>query len=362
MSPLLESQSPALDYAYPLLQHSKPIYSGEGSYPQPRVFLFEHPPTYGILAPRGGSSMFRFQNLKEIDGGGQAKIYLADDTQTNKKVIIKTPRFNNTGTRRRLQREARLLDEQRDNPFVVDLIADYSNEPTPFIVLEYCAGGSLTGWVTNRQPVANVVLAMQHIVVGLQGIHGNDGFHRDLTPRNLQRAYDDDGFWLIKLIDFGLGQTPNPRSGTMTRNFGGMPGYIAPEVEAGDDYTWRADIYSLGVVFRELLTGSKTKALFSFGPHPPAELIKLINEMTAQDPMKRPNTQYIFNQLDDYLNKPVQQPKPVQVPQSDGSGLGWLFAAALAGGALLLAGTNSYDENVGRYRDSRGRFKSGIFS
>lgn len=306
--------------------------------------------------------MFRFQNLKEIDGGGQAKIYLADDTQTNKKVIIKTPKFNNAGTRRRLQREARLLDEQRDNPFVVDLIADYSNEPTPFLVLEYCSGGSLTSWVTNRQPVADVVLAMQHIVVGLQGIHGKDGFHRDLTPRNLQRAYGDDGFWLIKLIDFGLGQTPNPQSGTMTRNFGGTPGYIAPEVEAGDDYTWQADIYSLGIVFRELLTGSKTKALFSFGSQPPAELTKLIDEMTAHDPIKRPNTQYIFNQLDAYLNKPVRQPKPVQVPQGQGSGWGWALLATLGALATIAANANDYDENVGRYRDSHGRFRSGMFS
>ncbi len=306
--------------------------------------------------------MFRFQNLKEIDSGGQAEIYLADDTQTNRKVIIKTPKHDNAGNRRRLQREARLLDEQRDNPYVVDLIADYSHASPPFIVLEYCAGGSLTEWVTKRRPVTDVVLAMQHILMGLEGIHAKDGFHRDLTPRNLQVAYDDSGFCLVKLIDFGLGQTPNPQSGTMTRNFGGTAGYIAPEVEAGDDYTWRADIFSLGVVFRELLTGSKIKPLFSFAPPPPADLTDLIDRMTAHDPMKRPNTQYILNELDVYLSRPAQQPTPVQAPQNEGSGLGWLFAAALAGGALLLAGANSYDENVGRYRNSRGRCTSGMFS
>ena len=306
--------------------------------------------------------MFRFQNLKEIDEGGQAKIYLADDTQTNKKVIIKTPRFNNAGTRRRLQREARLLDEQRNNLFVVDLVADYSNQPTPFIVLEYCSGGSLTNWITKRRSVADVVHAMQHIVAGLQGIHGKHGFHRDLTPRNLQVGYDEEGRWLIKLIDFGLGQTPNPQSGTMTRNFGGTPGYIAPEVEAGDDYTWRADIYSLGIVLRELLTGSKTKAMFSFGLQPPVELTKLIDEMTTHDPMERPTTQYIFNQLDAYLNKPVQQPKPVQVPQKQGGGWGWALLTVLGTAAAIAANANDYDENVGRYRDSHGRFRSGMFS
>ena len=302
--------------------------------------------------------MFRYQNLKEIDGGGQGKIYLADDVLGNKKVIIKAVKHNNAGNRRRLRREARLLEEQKDNPFVVRLEANYSNYSPPFIVLEYCAGRSLSEWVTNRRSVRDVVIAMQHAVLGLKGIHAKDGFHRDPTPRNLMVSFDPDGRWRIKLIDFGLGQTPNPQSGSMTRNFGGTPGYIAPEVEAGDDYTWRADIYSLGIVFRELLTGLKTKPLFDFSP-PPAELTKLIDEMTAQDPLKRPNTQYIFNQLESYLNRSVQQ--PIQLPQKQASGLSWLLVA-LAGGALILANANSYDDNVGRYRDSHGRFKSGLFS
>jgi serine/threonine protein kinase len=305
--------------------------------------------------------MTRYQNAIEIDSGGQAKIYLADDVIESKKVIIKTVKHDNPGNRRRLQREARLLHEQRNNPFVVHLLADYSNVFPPCIVLEYCSGGSLTNWITNRRPVRDVVLAMQHIAIGVQGIHVDDGFHRDLTPRNLQVAYDPDGRWRIKIIDFGLGQTPNPQSGSMTRNFGGTAGYIAPEVEAGDDYTWRADIYSLGVVFRELLTGSRTKPLIDFWP-PPAELTNLIDEMTAQDPLARPNTQYIFNELDAYLNQPAQQPKPVQIPQKQGSGWGWALLAALGTAAAIVANANDFDENVVRYRDSHGRFRSGMFS
>jgi serine/threonine protein kinase len=82
--------------------------------------------------------MSRYQNAIEIDGGGQAKIYLADDVVENKKVIIKTVRHDNPGNRRRLQREARLLNEQRNNSFVVNLLADYSNASPPCLVLEYC--------------------------------------------------------------------------------------------------------------------------------------------------------------------------------------------------------------------------------
>ncbi len=301
----------------------------------------------------------RYQNLTELPGGGQGRIFLADDIIGNKKVIIKTVKHDNPGNRRRLQREARLLEEQKSNAFVVRLEADYSKSSPSYIVLEFCAGGALSEWILKRRPIRDVVIAMQHAVLGLQGIHIREGFHRDITPRNILVSFDPDGRWRIKLIDFGLGQTPNPQSGSMTRNFGGTPGYIAPEVEAGDDYTWRADIYSLGVVFRELLTGLKTKPIFNFNP-PPTELTKLIDGMTEQDPLKRPNTQYIFQQLESYLNKSVEQ--PVQLPQKQGSGLGWALLGILGTVATIAANANSYDENVGRYRDSHGRFKSGMFS
>ena len=62
-----------------------------------------------------------YPNWQEIDGGGQAMVFLADDVQKNKKVVVKALRHDNAGTRRRLRREIRLLEEQKDNPFVVRL-------------------------------------------------------------------------------------------------------------------------------------------------------------------------------------------------------------------------------------------------
>src|SRR5688572_29262161 len=126
------------------------------------------------------------------------------------------------------------------------------------------------------------------------------------TSRNLLVSDDPDGCWRIKLIDFGLGQTPNYSSGSMTRNFRGTPGYVAPEVEKGDDYTWQSDIWSAGTVFRELLTGFKTKMAFTFNP-PPTELASLIDRMTAENPLLRPDTRTIVEELTNYLNKPIVQ-------------------------------------------------------
>src|SRR5947209_5509250 len=114
--------------------------------------------------------MHRYQNAAQIAIGGQAKVYLADDVQAQRKVIIKTVKHDNPGNRRRLQREARLLQEQASNDFVVNLEADYSDQTPPFIVLEYCSGGSLHSWITVRRSARDVALAMQHVLLGLQGI------------------------------------------------------------------------------------------------------------------------------------------------------------------------------------------------
>ena len=239
---------------------------------------------------------------------------------------------------------------------------EFSYRDQPWLVLEYCSGGALEKWIFDRKPVRNVVLAIQHVTLGLKGIHDRDGFHGDVTPKNLSITYRVDGKWLIKLIDLGLGQAPNPESGSMTRNFRGTPRYIAPEISAGDDYTWRADICSLGLVFRELLTGSTTKLLFDFNP-PPIALSRLIDEMTAEDPLVRPSAQIVFDRLENFLATPVIQSKSIQLPERpQGSGWGWVALAALGTVAAIAANANSYDDNVDRWRDSQGRFKSGMFS
>jgi serine/threonine protein kinase len=196
-------------------------------------------------------------------------------------------------------------------------------------------------------------------MLALQPNHEKNGFHGDFTPRNIRLAKDPDGL-RVRLIDFGLGQTPNHLSGTMTRDFRGTPNYIAPEVLKGDDYTWRSDIWSAHVVFRELLTGLKFKPAFDFSP-PPRELTNLIDRMGAENPRARPNTVEIVKELRAYLNKPVAVPKPIAIPQSASTGLGLLVTTLLVGGAIALANKNTYDSKAGRYRNRNGQFASGWF-
>jgi serine/threonine protein kinase len=297
-----------------------------------------------------------YQNLKKIDEGGQATIYLADDVLAYRKVILKFIKHNNPGSLKRLKREARLATEQFDNAFTVDLLADYTDQRVPFLVFEYCSGGSLAKWIFDRQPPQTVANAMLHAMLGLRGIHNRGGFHGDFTPRNLLIVHSADG-WRIKLIDFGLGQTPNPLSGSMTRHFRGTPNYIAPEIELGDDYTWRADIYSAGIVFRELITGVRMKLLFDFNP-PPSELSALIDIMTSEDPGVRPAADEVIQRLQLFLAKTTTS----QVIHDETKpGLGTLLVPAAALLLAILATKNRYDSDAARYRNHHGQFASGWF-
>jgi serine/threonine protein kinase len=193
-------------------------------------------------------------------------------------------------------------------------------------------------------------------MLGLNGIHALGGFHGDFTPRNLLFAPSPSG-WRVKLADLGIGQTPNPLSGSMTHSFRGTPNYIAPEVKKGDDYTWRADIYSAGIVFRELLTGLRMKLALTFTP-PPRDLDVLIDSMTAEDPLARPTTTDIISRIHAYLSRP--RVAPTTLPEKTPSWGGLLLP--LAGLALgILATRNLYDSKAGRYRNHKGQFASGWF-
>src|SRR5882724_9213289 len=86
-----------------------------------------------------GEIMGKYGNFKHIPGGGQANIFLGFDFDANRTRIFKVAKHDNTGSRRRLKREGRLLHEQRDNPYVVQLIEDCSHCTPPYLVLEHCS-------------------------------------------------------------------------------------------------------------------------------------------------------------------------------------------------------------------------------
>lgn len=309
----------------------------------------------------------RYQPIKNISEGSFGRVYLAVDTVSGENVAIKELKQTDQSSISRFARELRVLKEQINNQCVVDVL-DYDLQAAPpFIVMEYCEHGSLRGWVRDRKPWRTIVESLGYITQGLAGIHKAGGFHRDIKPDNLLLKALDDGSTITKVADFGLARIPNPASDTMTFSAAGTPGYIAPEIMMGADFHSGADIYSLGVVALELLSGGRDLAKF-VGLNVPEALKSLVTSMLSPVASKRPNLQRVAEVLERLLEPPVQKalvpsgPTNLQRSVPDPAKLALLGAGAalLIGGLAYLAlNAPEWDEQVGRYRGKDGRFKSG---
>jgi serine/threonine protein kinase len=308
----------------------------------------------------------RYQLVRMLGEGGFGEVQLAlDRAMDNKRVAIKFLHRVDSDSLERLRREVRILRQQVDNVHVVDVL-DYDLEThPPYVVLEYCEGGSLRKDV-GRLDWSDTAWVLAQAVNGLHGLHRVGGFHRDMKPDNLLIAHRPDGSQIVKVADFGLARTPVTENFPMTRHGAGTPGYIAPEILRGAPYAATADIYSLGVVGIELLTGTRDISQVTRATAPP-QFIALLMQMTSLQPDARPSTAALARGLHALLEPASVQtsPRPViDAARTPSSGAGAAVAAFAGLAALLglaaLAGGNSkeWDSRVGRYRDRDGRFTS----
>jgi len=297
-------------------------------------------------------------NIGEIIGTGSfGEVRLCTVNDTGRQVALKFLHNISEDTLRRFNREGRILYENLDNKFVVDLLDYNLNVSPPFLVLEYCKHGSLAGWVTQRRSWETVALALSHATQGLAGIHHVRGFHRDIKPDNLLLTTDQEDKLIVKLSDFGLARTPFSVTGSMTASPAGTEGYIAPEIRAGGRFTPAADIYSLGITGIELLTGSKAsdQLLFCGAPQSFRSNLQL---MAATDPLRRPNIQHISQSLVELLENANLETIGADMVRRKGISPGWVLGG-LALLALLAGGKdNEWDRSVRRYRGPDGRFTS----
>ncbi|MGY0836593.1 protein kinase domain-containing protein [Aerococcus urinaeequi] len=274
----------------------------------------------------------RYEIVNHIGSGGMADVYLGYDPILARDVAIKFLRVGKTDAMdatKRFEREALSVSEL-NHPNVVSLFDVGEDEEGKFIVMEYVDGLDLKAYIRENHPIPVDIIQnlMIQILSGVQAAHNIGIVHRDLKPQNIMVNHDG----TIKIMDFGIAMVTSETSITQTNSIIGSVHYLSPEQARGSMATSLSDIYALGVVLFEMLTGrvpfdgesAVSIALKHFQePLPPIEayrddvpqsLMNVVAKATAKEPSARYQTaQEMIDDLetvfsDNRKNEPVFVP------------------------------------------------------
>ena len=198
----------------------------------------------------------RYMIMTSLGEGGMADVYLAVDTILNREVAIKVLRgelSNDPVTLLRFQREANAASKL-NHPNVVDVYDVGECENRHYIVMEYVRGRTLKQLISQRGALdkKEAVDIMIQLTSAVAHAHENHIIHRDIKPQNV--LVKDDG--TVKITDFGIALAHDAVQLTQNDAVLGSAHYLAPETTRGEPATNQIDIYALGIVFYELLSGS----------------------------------------------------------------------------------------------------------
>jgi serine/threonine protein kinase len=254
-----------------------------------------------------GKEFGRYLVDRELGAGAMGTVYRGRHRETGAKVAIKivAPGLSsNDAATSRFKREISIL-KQLDHPNIVRLINSGKYRGTPFYIMEYVSGESLDHVIERRNRITweELIPLGQQLCAGLQYAHDKGIIHRDLKPSNLMVLKDG----TVKLTDFGIAKDTDVTALTAANATVGTASYMSPEQCRGvKDLTHKSDLYSMGVMFFELLTGRKpfqaesimdmfTQHLTGTFERPsrlvldiPIWLDTLICQLLEKDPEKRP--------------------------------------------------------------------------
>src|SRR6266576_2182067 len=197
----------------------------------------------------------RFRLEEKVGAGGMSSVYRAFDPTLERWVAIKLMHRDistDPDQLERFRREARAV-ASLSHPHIVTVIDAGEDEGAPYIVFEYVDGETLKERIRSvgRLPVPEAVAYAIEIGRALSCAHGHRLVHRDVTPQNV--LIDPDG--RAKVTDFGIARSLEQKGMTATGRVLGTTDYVSPEQAMGEDVDERSDVYSLGVVLYEMLTG-----------------------------------------------------------------------------------------------------------
>ena len=232
----------------------------------------------------------KFRLLRRIGRGGMGDVWMARNEATQAEVAVKTlQKSERTSTHdERFRREARLAAtiSHRNVVRIFDLV----DEPdgTLGLVMELLRGGTLEACVRERGPMTTMqaIAVAAPILSALNHVHEKGIVHRDVKPPNIFFAVEPDGHVIPKILDFGIAKLPAARSElTVDGSVLGTPHYMSPEqIRGQEDLDGRSDMFSLGVVLYELLTGVRVFQRDS----PAASLAAVLEHQVDPDPRLEP--------------------------------------------------------------------------
>ena len=279
----------------------------------------------------------RYEILKTIGEGGMANVYLAKDVILDRNVAIKVLRgdlANDEKFVRRFQREA-LSASSLSHPNIVEIYDVGEDDGDYFIAMEYIPGLNLKQLLKKRGSltVHEVIDIMLQITSAMSVAHDSMIIHRDLKPQNIL-IMDDGG---IKITDFGIAMALNSTQFTQTNSAMGSVHYFPPEQASGKGATLKSDVYSLGIMMYELLTGelpfkgdSAVEIALKHLKEPipsvrklnssiPQSVENVIIKATAKNPKNRyNNANEMYDDLMTVLNKERLNEKPIELKYDEG--------------------------------------------
>ena len=206
-----------------------------------------------------GQKISNFQIVEELGSGGMGTVYKAKDVRLNRYVAIKALHShvtNHSDAYKRFQNEA-MISAQINNPHVTTLFDFVDHNGRSYIIMEYVDGSTLEDLLKSQGPIPEnkcIDLAIQ-MLKGISEAHQLNILHRDLKPANI--IVNKKGN--VKIMDFGIARISSATRITAQNKVIGTAEYIAPEIYLGKEPTKVSDLYSIGIILYELLSG---KVLF----------------------------------------------------------------------------------------------------
>ena len=242
-----------------------------------------HPLTDSVVLTEVGSVVGPYRLIRQLGRGGMGAVFEAEEVESGRRVALKvlSHSLDSPMSRERFRREG-LLAASINHPNTVYVFGTDEIDGRAFIAMELVGHGTLQDWIRPESPleVEAAVDAVLQVIAGLEAAESKGVLHRDIKPSNC--FLEADG--TVKVGDFGLAisvSAPSDSKLTVPGSFIGTPAYSPPEQVRGEEFTVRGDIYAVGVMLYQLLTGRTP-----FSEDDPVRLLATILERTPDSPAR----------------------------------------------------------------------------